>query len=58
MDYKYMMTERADEIAYNRYGMEFYDLPVDVQDKVFEEAINDVNESLLGLADGLERKTT
>lgn len=58
MDYKYMMSERADEIAYDRYGMEFYDLPVDTQDKIFEEAIDDVNESLLSLADGLERKTT
>ena len=56
MDYKYMMTERADEIAYDRYGMEFYDLPVDIQDKIFEEAIGDINESLLSLADGLERR--
>ena len=54
MDYKYMMVERADEIAYDRYGMEFYDLSVDVQDKVFEEAIDDINETFLSLADRLE----
>lgn len=51
MDYKYMMSERADEIVYDRYNMEFYDLPVDVQDEVFEEAASDTWESFLSLAE-------
>ena len=51
MDYKYMMSERADEIACDEYGMEFYDLSVDIQDKVFARAVDDITDRLAGEAD-------
>lgn len=37
-DYKYAMQMRAEEIAEEEYGMDFYDLPEHIQTKVFREA--------------------
>lgn len=37
-DYKYEMQMIAEEKAEEEYGMDFYDLPSDVQSSVFGEA--------------------
>lgn len=38
MDYKEAIQVHADEIAWDKYGKDFYDLSEDEQDKVYEEA--------------------
>lgn len=38
-DYKRAILERAMQEAEDRYGKDFYDLPDDLQDKVYGEAI-------------------
>jgi len=38
-DYKYDMQMIAEELAEERFGKDFYDLPQDVQFQLFEEAM-------------------
>ena len=39
-DYKYQMQLIAEEMAEERYGKDFYDLPQDVQFTLYDEAMN------------------
>ncbi len=56
MDFKMMITERADEIAYNEYDVEsFYDLPADIRDAVYKQAMNNTWDYLVDTADNLRK---
>jgi hypothetical protein len=39
-DYKYDMQMIAEELAEERYGKDFYDLPDEVQYRLYDEAMN------------------
>ncbi|GAI24463.1 unnamed protein product [marine sediment metagenome] len=52
-DVKDMTTLKADEIADQRYGREFYDLPKDQQFKVWHEAEAFVRDQIATEADAL-----
>jgi len=52
-DYKWEMTCRAMEIAEERFGCDFYDLPQDKQSAVFREAMNDWTDQQCAKADYL-----
>jgi hypothetical protein len=54
-DLKDMFQERASEIAGERYDCNFYDLPVEVRDAIYEEAMRCVVESWCDMADGMEQ---
>lgn len=56
MDYKMMITERADEIAYDEYDVEtFYNLPADIRDEVYRRAMDDTWDHLVDTADNLRK---
>ena len=57
MDLKEMYCERADELAEQIYGKEFYDLPDDIQDKVWLMAERGVVEDCADYADFLRDKS-
>ena len=44
-DYKYWIQNRAEEIAVEEYGKEFYDLPDELWDKVYQQAIEAYKEA-------------
>ena len=52
-DYKYEMQMRAEEIAEERYGVEFYELPADKQSAIFREAMYDWSDAQASRADFL-----
>ena len=52
-DYKMDTTERAWEIAEERYGVDFYDLPTDKQDAVYREATEAWTDAMASQADYL-----
>jgi hypothetical protein len=54
-DRKYEAQLRAEEIASETWGCEFYDLPQDTQYQVYTQALRDVDERRLEAAD-LRRK--
>jgi len=60
MNYKEAIQLRADEIAWEKYGKEFYDLNENEQDKVYEEAQELVVDDLFSQADSMkdQRKYT
>ncbi len=37
-DYKYAIQQRAEELASQRYGEDYYDLPEDLRETLYEEA--------------------
>ncbi len=39
--YKDWIRERADEIADEKYGIDFYDLPEATRDKIWRQALDD-----------------
>lgn len=47
MDIKEQYAREADDIAWERYDMEFYSLAPDVQYKVYEEAMASVMDRLI-----------
>ena len=51
MSLKDQYYERAEEIAYERYGVGFYELAEGLQDLVYEEAMGNVVESYYSAAD-------
>jgi hypothetical protein len=46
---------RAEEIAQDRYGKDFYDLPSALQDEVFSEGMDTVADRLADRADYLRK---
>ncbi len=50
-DYKDRIQQRAEELAFARYEIWFYDLPEKERDAIYEEARQDVIEGYRGLAD-------
>jgi hypothetical protein len=54
-DYKYAAQMRAEEIAEERYGCDFYDLPDDLQGWVYSEGLEGHWESLREQADYLRK---
>ena len=52
-DYKMDITERAWEIAEERYGLDFYYLPTDKQDAVYREATETWTDAQASRADYL-----
>lgn len=53
MDLKGMYQERADEIADERFGKDFYELDEESQYLIYNEAMVWVNEELICSADSL-----
>lgn len=56
MDLKEMYCERADEIAWELYDKEFYDLSRDLQDKVWLMAERGVVEDCYDYADSIKEE--
>jgi len=56
MDLKEMYCERADEIAMELYNQEFYDLPSDMQEKVWRMAESGVVEGCYDRADMMRKE--
>jgi hypothetical protein len=54
-DYKMAAQMRAEEIAEERFGCDFYDLPQDMQSKVYSEGLAGHFESLMERADYLRK---
>ena len=52
-DYKYAMQMRAEEIAEERFGCEFYSLTPEQQYKVFDDAATDWSERQFSKVDSL-----
>lgn len=52
-DYKYEMQLRAEQAAEDEYGKDFYDLPSDKQDKLFNQASVDYAEDVHARAEAL-----
>jgi hypothetical protein len=50
-DYKYSIQVAAEELADERFGVEFYDLPEDQRDCIYEEARQKVIDDYLSIAD-------
>lgn len=50
-DYKYAIQSRADELAQERYGKDFYDLTDEQQYKLFTEAEESEGDALSARAD-------
>ena len=50
-DYKMMIQERADELAYDLYEKDFYDLSIEDRDRVYEQAMDLTNDTLIGWGD-------
>ena len=51
MDYKMLVSERADEIAYGKFNKEFYELSLEDQDRIFERALKDTQDFVADFAD-------
>ena len=54
-DYKYDMQMIAEELAEERYGREFYDLPKNLQYETFSEAMQAYSDRLADRADYLRK---
>lgn len=54
MNYKEKIQCRAEEIANEEYGADFYSLPEAEQNKVYARAVEDTQEYYLSLADACE----
>lgn len=52
-DYKYAAQVKAEELAEERYGKDYYDLPEDVQCKLYEEGMQAYIDSQVSAADAL-----
>ena len=52
-DLKYSYSVKADEIAYERYGMDFYDLTDDQQMEVWGEAEQEVIDDQISDAENI-----
>ncbi len=50
-DYKDRIQARADQLAFERYEKDFYDLPEAQRDAIYTEANRDVIESMTSAAD-------
>ena len=50
-DYKWACSERAFQLAEERYEKDFYDLPDEVHNKLFAEAEHDETDNLVSRAD-------
>ena len=55
MDMKELYAERADEISWNKYNKDFYDLTDDQQHEVWVEAETDVASGSCDHADSLRK---
>jgi len=53
-DYKYEMQLLAEQTAEEVYGKDFYELPQNVQDKVYNGAITDWMNSKVAAAEALK----
>lgn len=54
MGYKDDIQEQADEIAFQKYGKDFYDLSEKQQDEVYEEAQEAYTDNLASQADAMK----
>ncbi len=54
-DYKYAALLRAEEIAQEEFGVDFYDLPQDKQCEVYQRGIDDYFDSMCGQADNARK---
>ena len=52
-DLKQQVQEKADQIADERYGVEFYELSDEVQNQIYTEALEEVNNDMANLGDYL-----
>lgn len=50
-DYKAWIQERADEIALEEQGKDFYELPNDMQDMVYNKATEDYKDAYADMMD-------
>jgi len=51
MDYKEWIQDRAMELAEEMYQQDYYDLPYDLQDDIFSQAVNDYVDYHAGIID-------
>lgn len=56
MNYKDAIQEYADEIAWESYDKDFYDLPEDKQDKVYEQAQERYIDNFASQIDGMKER--
>ena len=54
-DYKFDMQLIAEQIAENRYGRDFYELPIELQIEVFGEATQEWSDRQADRADFLRK---
>ena len=54
-DYKYAAQMRAEEIAEEEFGVDFYDLPQAKQSQIYQRGLDDHVESLYERADYLRK---
>jgi hypothetical protein len=54
-DYKYAAQLRAEEIAEQEFGCDFYDLPPERQAEIYERGLHGHVESLMDRADDLRK---
>ena len=51
MDYKEAYQLHAEELAQERYGMDFYDLSSELQSAIYDEAMRQVTDNWYAVAD-------
>ncbi len=56
MDYKWALQMEAEELAERRYQREFYDLPTDLQDAVYQEGSDTLNERRYTVVDNQRKE--
>ena len=52
-DYKYAMQVVAEEIAETEYDKDFYDLPQEIQDKVYNMGVDRFTDKMISKVDAL-----
>lgn len=56
MNYKDAIQQHADEIAWENYGKDFYDLPEALQNKVYTEAQERYTDNFASQIDGMKER--
>lgn len=52
-DFKDKVQEKAEELTFERYGVEFSELSEEAQEEIYNEAMDEVNNDLANLGDYL-----
>lgn len=56
MSYKDEIQEHADDLAYQKYGKDFYDLTEEQQEEIYKEAQEMFNDDFASQADSMKEK--